>query len=257
MDSSPAAPVRLEVWADPQCVWCYITQPRLHAAIAAYGGPVTVTHRSFQLHPEAPVDVDRDEHVRAQTSGMSMHERDRIIAHLTDLAAAEGLQHRPDLTQPTNSRLALELLHHADTIGKRETLTQRIGRAYFAEGRNIGHLDELLTLASDVGIDPGPAKTALTHHNYTADVDRDTATARTLGAQGVPFYLINDTNALAGTQTTEALLNALRSTASLSRASVTTPILVNVAESRHVTVPTGVTPEAVGAAPLPDHPNVS
>jgi predicted DsbA family dithiol-disulfide isomerase len=207
--SPPVAQV--EVWTDPQCIWCYITHPRLDAAIAAYGGGVEVTYRSFQLHPEAPVDVDRDEHIRAQTNGMSTQELDRILDHLTGLAAAEGLAHRPDLVQPTNSRLALELLAHSDTLGLRDSLTRRLTRAHFAEGRNIGHLDELLTLAAEVGLDLASASSALTNRTHSADVDRDIANAAALGAQGVPFYVFNSTNALGGVQSTDELLNALRS----------------------------------------------
>ena len=208
--SPPPPAARVEVWTDPQCIWCYITHPRLDAAIAAYGGHVDVIHRSFQLHPDAPIDVDRDEHIRAQTNGMSTHELNRILDHLTGLAAVEGLAHRPDLVQPTNSRPALELLAHSDTLGKRDQLTRRLTQAHFAEGRNIGHHDELLTLAAEVGLDPAEAGSALTNRTHSADVDHDIANAAVLGAHGVPFYVFNGTQPLGGVHPTEDLLNALR-----------------------------------------------
>lgn len=203
--------LRVEVWSDPQCVWCYIGHPRMDAAVAAFGGDVDIIHRSFQLHPGAPVDVARDEHIRSQTGGMNAEDRDRIISRLTDLAAAEGLEHRPELIQPTNSGRALELFHFADTLGQRDALARRIARAHFAEGRNIGHRDELLYLAEDSGIDPIAVEEALGDRRFKADVERDISRARSLGAQGVPFYLVNGTRALEGSHSSRSFLGFLRS----------------------------------------------
>lgn len=200
--------VRVEVWADPQCVWCYIGNPRLNKAVKEFAGDVDVVYRSFELHPEAPVVIDRDEHIRKQ-SGMTAEKRARILSELNNLAVAEGLTYQPDLTQPTNSHRALELLHYADTIGHRAALGERLGSAYFAEGRHIGDLDELVALSRDVGLDPDDARRALTERRYANAVDQDAARARALGARGVPFYVFNDTDSLAGAQTTQSLLIAI------------------------------------------------
>ena len=210
MTTPNAGRLGVEVWTDPQCIWCYITHPRLEAAIAAHGGEIDVVYRSFHLHPEACVEIDRDEHIRAHSGGMSAADRDRIIAQLTDLAAAEGLDHRPDLVQPTNSALALELLHHADTLGQRDVLIRRLAHAHFAEGRNIGRLDQLLQIATAAGIDTGPAEQVLTSRVHRAAVHSDTARARSLGAKGVPFYADAQGSILGGAHTTEALLYFLQ-----------------------------------------------
>lgn len=207
---TPAPTVRIEVWTDPQCIWCYLTHPRLDSAIAAFDGTVEVIYRSFLLHPDAPVDVDRDEHVHASSGGMSTERREAIVSHLTDLATAEGLPHHPERTQPTNSRRALELLHHAETLGMRGPATRRLSRAYFAEGRHLGYTDELLDLARDIGIDPHAAEVALAESCHADAVDRDTARARSLGAQGVPFALIGGTHTIGGALSTSDLLKAIR-----------------------------------------------
>lgn len=209
-------PVRVEVWSDPQCVWCYIGNPRLNKAVEQFAGAVEVVYRSFELHPEAPVDIDREEYIRQQ-SGMSAAQRERILSELNTLAVTEGLTYQPDLTLPTNSHRAFELLHHADVTGHRAVLGERLSTAYFAEGRHIGHLEDLLDLAAETGLDPHAAHLALTEHHYTNAVDQDTARARALGAGGVPFYLFNGAEVLSGTQTTQAISAALERASTRSR----------------------------------------
>ncbi len=206
-DNTPT-PVQVEIWSDPQCIWCYITQPRLRAAVADFGGQVEVTHRSFDLSPHAPVDIDRDAHVRSH-SAMPPDRRDRVLGRLAELARAEGLTYRPHHTQPTNSHLALELLHHASATGRRAQLTERLFTAYFAEGRHIGHLEDLVTLAAEIGLDPEHAAKALVERRHVRAVDRDTERARSLGATGAPFIVIDNTWGLPGAQSRQTYLIAL------------------------------------------------
>lgn len=203
---SALLPVRVDVWSDVQCIWCYISSARLRTAIVRHPGPVEVVYHSFQLSPDAPVDIDRDAHIRSH--GVDPARMSQIMAQLTHLTAQEGLRYDPDRTRPTNSRRALHLLHHAGTIGKRAELTQRLFEAYFAEGRHIGRDDELLTIAGEVGIDRTAAAAALADVRHERDVDTDIRRAQQLGAQGVPFYVIDDMYGLTGAQSVEQLLAA-------------------------------------------------
>ncbi|MFJ4166880.1 DsbA family protein [Microbacterium sp. NPDC089698] len=199
-------PVRVDVWSDVQCIWCYISSARLRTAIEQHPAPVDVVHHSFQLSPEAPVDIDRDEHIRSH--GMDPARMAQIKAQLAQLITDEGLPYDPDRTQPTNSWQALQLLHHAGTLGRRPELTQRLFEAYFGEGRHIGHLDELLAIGAEAGLDPDTARDVLTSRRHEAAVAEDIARAQQLGARGVPFYVINDTWGLSGAQPVEQFLRA-------------------------------------------------
>ncbi|MDR6867411.1 putative DsbA family dithiol-disulfide isomerase [Microbacterium resistens] len=199
-----AAPVRVDVWSDVQCIWCYISSARLRTAIERFDGPIDVVHHSFQLTPDAPVEIDRDQHIRAQN--VDPARMAQIMAQLRQLTTAEGLAYDPDRTRPTNSRAALELLHHAGTVGKRGVLTERLFTAYFAEGRHIGRAEELLALAADTGLDVDDARLALTERRHAVAVTADIARAHALGARGVPFYAINDTWGLSGAQAVEQFL---------------------------------------------------
>lgn len=204
-------PVRVDVWSDVQCIWCYISSARLRTAIQQHPGPVDVTYHSFQLTPDAPLEIDREEQIRKH--GGNSARMQQIMTQLRQLTAAEDLPYDPDRTRPTNSRMALELLHHAGTHGRRAELTERLFTAHFGEGRHIGRIDELLAIAREVGIDPDDARQALTEKRHAAGVDADIAQAHAYGARGVPFDIVNDTWRLSGAQPVEQFLAAFEQAA--------------------------------------------
>lgn len=201
-------PVRVEIWSDPQCVWCFIAHPRFEKAVTAFDGDVQVTYRSFELRPSVPIEINKDLEAKGH-AGAGAERIEAINRQLAEIAAAEGISYRPDLTRPTNSHLALELLHHADESGHRAALTKRIFTAYFPEGRHIGHQDELVDLAHDVGLDRNSAREALTDRRYREAVDQDSNRLRELGASGVPLYVINGQWGISGAQPVQTYLDAL------------------------------------------------
>lgn len=198
--------IRVDVWSDVQCIWCYISSARLRNAIAQHPSPVEVYYHSFQLTPGAPVDIDRDAHIRSHN--VDPDRMQQIMTQLRQLTAEEGLAYDPDRTRPTNSRQALELLHHAGTLGRRAELTDRLFQAYFAEGRHVGHIDDLVAIAAEAGLDPEEARTALTESRHDVDVDVDVQQAQNLGARGVPFYVIDNSWGLSGAQPVQQFLAA-------------------------------------------------
>jgi len=198
--------IRVDVWSDVQCIWCYISSARLRTAIAQHPGPVDVHYHSFQLTPEAAVDINRDAHIRSHT--VDQGRMQQVLTQLRQLTAAEGLDYDPDRTQPTNSHQALELLHYAGTLGKRAELTDRLFAAYFAHGRHVGHIDELLAVAAEGGLDPKETRAVLLDRRYADDVDQDMRQAKNLGARGVPFYVIDSTWGLSGAQPVDQFLAA-------------------------------------------------
>lgn len=203
-----AATVHVQIWSDVQCVWCYIGDARWRAAIAQYGGPVELTYRSFELQPGFPVDFDAKEYL-ASTRGMDADGQAQAFAQMHAIAADAGLPYEPDRIRPTNSHLALELLHHAAAIGQGEPIRDRLFAAYFAEGRHIGTIDALTELAAEAGLDARRAYDALTASTFAAAVDADSAEAAALGVRGVPFAVVNGTYAVPGALETPQLVTLL------------------------------------------------
>ena len=202
------APVTVEVWSDVQCVWCYVGDARLRRAIEKFHGRVDVAHHSYELQPGFPVDFDADEYLRANR-GLDTAAQERVFSAMRDTAAAEGLEYEPALIKPTNSHLALQLLHHAEAVGLRRELGDRLYAAYFVEGRHIGTIDSLVELAASVGLDAHDARAALVGGTFRDSVDRDAAAAQRLGARGVPFMVINDKYVIPGALESDELVRIL------------------------------------------------
>ena len=202
--------VKVEVWSDVQCVWCYVGDARLKRAVEAYPGPIEVAQRSYELQPGFPVDFDAQEYLQA-TRGMDAAAQDRVFSAMKDTAAAEGLEYEPKLIKPTNSHLALELLHYGETVGLRQELSDRLSVAYFVEGRHVGTIDSLVELAASVGIDADAdaARSALETGSYKDVVDQDAAAGQELGARGVPFMVINNKYVIPGALDSHELVRIL------------------------------------------------
>jgi predicted DsbA family dithiol-disulfide isomerase len=202
------APVRIEVWSDIQCVWCYIGHARWVKALAQVDIPTTLVHRSFALQPEAPDDFDAQTYLRAHR-GLSETDQQQLFDKMKQTAAADSLAYEPSRIRPTNSRAALELLHHAASVGRQQPLLERLYRAYFAQGRHIGRPGELVALAAEAGMDPDDARRALAEGSHARDVDLDRAQARALGIRSVPFTVVNNRYAISGAQSPESLTGLL------------------------------------------------
>lgn len=208
-------PIKIDVWSDVVCPWCYIGKRNLEAGLARFedsGAPVSVEieYHSFELSPDTPVDFEgsiRDflmEHrrVSAATAG-EMTER------VVTIAGDVGLEFDYDAIQHTNTVKAHQLLHLAKSKGLQPELKERLLKAYFVEGRHIGHDEELADLAAEVGIDRDDSLAALESGVYLPAVRADQDQARQLGINGVPFFVLNMKYGLSGAQPPEVFVQAL------------------------------------------------
>ena len=200
--------IRVEVWSDVQCIWCYVGNARWKTAIAQFPGVVEVVHRSFELQPGFPVEFDAQTYLESER-GMDALEQERAFAEMKRITTAEGLAYEPTRIRPTNSHLALELMHYAESVGLRAALADRLYGAYFSEGRHLGALDSLLDLAADAGLDRDAGRHALEVGTFAAVVDRDAEAARALGARGAPFAVIENRYAVPGALDVDSLRGIL------------------------------------------------
>lgn len=204
--------IQVEVWSDIVCPWCYIGKRRLESALAGFDGEVEVQWRSFQLDPSTPVGDPRPvgESLGAKL-GMSPDRVQGMFAHVTQLAAAEGLAYDFDRARTANTLDAHRLLHFAKANGRQAELQERLMHAYFTEGADVGDHTVLAGLAASVGLDEVAAKQALADGSHAADVRDDIATARAYGINGVPFFVFDQRVGVSGAQPVEVFERALRS----------------------------------------------
>jgi predicted DsbA family dithiol-disulfide isomerase len=193
--------VKVDIWSDVQCPWCYIGKRKFEAGVAQSGVEVEVEYHSFELAPDTPVDFEGTpvDYLSAKYA-TSREQAQSMVDRVVGIAAEVGLAYDYDHIHQTNTVLAHELLHFAKAHGKQAELKERLLTAYFVEGRHVGKADELAELAADVGLDRDEAAAALADHRYLADVKADMAQAMTYGINGVPFYVVDGRYGVSGAQ---------------------------------------------------------
>ncbi|MFE7844962.1 DsbA family protein [Microbacterium sp. NPDC057407] len=208
--------IKIDVWSDIACPWCYIGKRNLEKGLAEASGDqdapvVDVVFHSFELSPDTPVDFDGGEaDYLATHKGISADQARQMLDRVTGVAAEAGLDYRFDLLKHTNTVKAHELLHFAKEQGRQHELAERLMSAYFTEGRHLGQEDELVDLAADAGLDPEAAREALRSERYLPAVRADQAQAQAYGINGVPFFVIDGKYGVSGAQPAEAFAQIVR-----------------------------------------------
>jgi predicted DsbA family dithiol-disulfide isomerase len=204
--------MKIEVFSDVACPWCYIGKRRLERALHDFEHreEVELTWKSFELAPEMPAVLPLNtEQYLTSVKGIPLARARELIAQCTQIGAAEKLDLNFDKLKLFNTRSAHELLHFAKTVGLQGEFKERLFRASFTEGRQIGDVDILVELAGEVGIDPAAAREALDSGRYVQAVIDDEREAHELGATGVPYFVINGKYGISGAQSRDAFLQAL------------------------------------------------
>lgn len=206
--------VKVEVWSDVACPWCFIGKRRLAEGIsqheAAGGDAVEVEYRSFELAPDLPEDVTESliEYMSVR-KGIPEAQVHAMFSQVSELAHAEGIDAHFETVQQTRTLKAHELLHLAKARGLQDPMKERLLSAYFVEGRHVGRVEELVALAAEVGLDADEVRAALAAGTYAADVQADIAQARAYGIGGVPFFVIDGRYGISGAQSAETFAGAL------------------------------------------------
>jgi len=208
--------MKVEVWSDVVCPWCYIGKRRFEHALAAFDGraDVEVEWRSFQLNPDQPrgaVD-DHDAHLAAKL-GATLEQVRQMNARLVALAAAEGLDYHFETYKVVNTIDAHRILHLAKAHGLGNEAHERLLRAQLVEGQLLEDPATLARLAGEIGVDEAEAAQALASGAYEADVEADVAEARALGIDAVPFFVFDRRYGIPGAQPADVFLSALQQVA--------------------------------------------
>ena len=209
-------PIKIDVWSDIACPWCYIGKRNLESGLAvaaqsADAPVVEVTYHSYELSPDTPVDFDGSEiDFLAGHKGMPAEQVKQMLENVTGVAANAGLEYNFDILKHTNTVKAHELLHFAKEQGVQPEMMERLMRAYFTEGSHVGRVEDLAVLASEVGLDADATREALTSGRFTAAVRADQAQAQAYGINGVPFFVIDGKYGVSGAQPAETFTQILQ-----------------------------------------------
>ncbi|MCE9599567.1 MAG: DsbA family oxidoreductase [Spirochaetia bacterium] len=204
--------MKVEIWSDIMCPFCYIGKRRFEEALKEFpqSKDVQIQWRSFQLDPNLKSQPGKDVYaylaeIKGQTRewSMKMHEG------VAQTAKEAGLEYRFDRAVIANSFDAHRLIQMAKTKGLDDAAEERLFRAYFTEGRNVADHQTLAELGADIGLNSQDVLAMLASNEFHNQVLADAQEAAQLGARGVPFFVIDRKYAVYGAQDSSTFLQAL------------------------------------------------
>lgn len=197
--------MKVEIWSDVACPWCYIGKRHFESALAAFPqhDQVEVIWRSYQLDPDAPTHSDKSmDEVLAKKFGTSIAQVKTMQERIIRTAAEAGLEYHMDKVQFNNTFDAHRLIHFAATRNLQDAAKERLLKAYFTDGVAIADRNELVRLGTEIGLDADEVRSMLESDAYADEVKADFQRGRMFGVQGVPFFAIDEKYGVSGAQPT-------------------------------------------------------
>jgi predicted DsbA family dithiol-disulfide isomerase len=204
--------MKVEIWSDIACPWCYIGKRRFEKALAAFPhrDEVAVHWRSYQLDPTLPDHHDGTElDYLVQRKGLSRPQVSQMFDQVTAIAAQEGLRYDFGSVVVANSFAGHELLHLAKARGVGDAVKEALLSAHFEHGEDIGDRAVLVRIGTEAGLDAGEIERDLDAHTWRDAVVADVTAAHQLGIRGVPFFVLDEKYGVSGAQPTELFAQAL------------------------------------------------
>ena len=198
------APIRLDIFSDPVCPWCFVGKANLDRALADHPDhPFAIQWHPFQLNPEMPAEgVAKRDYLEAKFGGKARV--DAIHERLREVARAAGVDMDPDKPQRMPNTLnAHRLIHWAGIEGVQQAVVNALMRAYWAQGRDIGDLVTLADIAGENGMDREATLRLLQSDADADDIAARDQDARQKGVNAVPTFLIAQQYVVSGAQPPE------------------------------------------------------
>lgn len=208
--------MKIEIWSDFACPYCYIGDNRLKSAIKELGieKSLDITYKTFQLDPNAvrrePCDYAQllaDKYRKPYSD--AKEQVDGMVSSGREL----GLNFSFDILIRTNTTLAHKVAKYARDLGREREFIDRVFKGYFEKGLDISNLDSLIVLLKEVGVDTTKLREKLSADNYSLEIKEDYKDASSMDVQGVPFFVIDNRYAISGAQSLEyfkAVLNQVK-----------------------------------------------
>ena len=204
--------MKVEIWSDVMCPFCYIGKRKFEAALQQfpYKDEVEVEWKSFQLDPTIQTNGNKTIHqFLAERKGFTVEKAKEMNDYVTNLAKKVGLTYNFDKAVVANSFDAHRFSHLAKQHGQQNNAEELLFKSYFTDGKNTADKDTLIQLGAALGINADETKEMLESNNFAEEVNFDIDEASNIGVSGVPFFVVNRKYAISGAQEPDTFLQLL------------------------------------------------
>ena len=208
--------MKVEIWSDVVCPWCYVGKRRFEQALARFAGPadIEIEYRAYELDPSPGRDKTQTEaQLLAAKFGQSAADAERMLATMTQTAAGEGLSFDFATVVAANTFRAHQVIALAADRGVQGAVKERLLKAHFEQGLDVEDVETLARLGAEAGLDADEVRAALTDGRYAETVRAQQEDGRQLGITGVPFFVFDRTYGVSGAQPPEVFLEVLEKAA--------------------------------------------
>ncbi|MCG7343103.1 DsbA family oxidoreductase [Sporosarcina sp. ACRSL] len=208
--------MKIEVWSDYVCPFCYIGKRRLEEALNAADlkDKSEVVFKAFQLDPNTPVGSEGSVPASlARKYGTSLEEAKGMLQNVAIQAKTVGLDYDVEAMKEANTFNAHRLAKLAEQEGKDAAVTERLLEGHFVKGETLDNEETLLAIAEEAGLARERVQQVLQSDEFAEEVKRDIEEAGQIGVRGVPFFVINRKYAISGAQPAETFVQALKKAA--------------------------------------------
>lgn len=205
--------MKVEIWSDIACPFCYIGKHHFEQAVEALpeGSDIEVEWKSFELDPHAQKDYEDDIYtLLANKYGQTREWAIRSAESMKQKGEDIGLEFNFDHTISTNSFDAHRLLHLAKPEGLQNKAEEALFEAYFRDGKHIGNHESLVSIGKSIGLEENAIQAMLASDQFSKEVREDEATSQQFGIRGVPFFVINRKHGISGAQPVSHFVDVLK-----------------------------------------------
>ncbi|AYQ40874.1 DSBA oxidoreductase [Burkholderia aenigmatica] len=211
--------MKIDIWSDVICPFCYIGKRKLEAALEQTGIAAQIEWHSFELNPSAPRSYAMPlPDVMNRLYGIDRQRALAILNHEEQEARSMGLDFQWRIARPGNTFDAHRLIHLARHEGIGGQVKERFLRAYFTEGQDIGDRQVLRALALGTGLPADDVDAVLGSDRFADEVRADEQQAVELGIRGVPYFVINGQASVSGARDVADFVRVLREQAAIAAA---------------------------------------
>jgi predicted DsbA family dithiol-disulfide isomerase len=205
--------MKVEIWSDIMCPFCYIGKRHFEAALKEFphADKLQIEWKNFQLDPTIPKMEERVDVYQylADKKGMSLEQSKSLHQNVIQMAKNAGLEYNFDIAVVGNSKDAHRLIQFAKTKGLGDQAEEALFKAYFTDGKNIADMNDLIEIGTSIGLDAVELTSILEGDAFAYEMMQDIQEAQNIGVQGVPFFVFDRKYAVSGAQPVEAFLQTL------------------------------------------------